>query len=206
MIRERFAAYIARLTDVLFAGRNRSRIVIGTDRKDTVDSGYGDGGQNDPDSASITLTAGFDGASGDPDFLNDKTTLYLSGKTDPDSYADITKGSTVEGEAVILGISDNIYYKARKKTKIVGPKYSILIDEDGNCLIECETKIELKVGQNIVRINSSGIELDASQGLSGNIITDNDICVGIDPVSGGPILSNFKQAGALVNNKKVVVK
>jgi hypothetical protein len=205
-IRERFFAFAARISDNVLGGRLRSRIVIGSDRKDTINSGYGDGGENDPESASIDLVAGFVGDSGNPNFSVDKSRLYLVGKTDPDDYLGIDKGAKVEGEAAFIGISDNIYLKARKKVKIIGPKYSIVIDEEGNLLIEATTKIEAKVGSSKLVIQSSGIELDAGQGPAGKIITDNDSCVGIDPVSGSPIISNFKQAGAIVLNSKVTVK
>jgi hypothetical protein len=210
MIRERFVAFLARLSDTVLSGRNRARIVIGTDRKTTVDSGYGDGGENDPESAAIDLVAGYSGDSGDVNFESDKSRLYLSGKTDPDEYTGINKGGSVEGEAALIGISDNVYLKARNKTKIVGPDYTIIL-EDGNVTIEATggaPKIEVKVGTQVVRIDNSGIELDAGQGLSGKIITDNDICVGIDPVTGNPILSNFKAIpqGAVVTNNKVIVK
>jgi hypothetical protein len=210
MIRERFVAFLARLSDTVLSGRNRARIVIGTDRKTTVDSGYGDGGENDPESAAIDLVAGYDGDSGDINFESDKSRLYLSGKTDPDDYLSINKGGKVEGESAAIAVSDNLYLKARNKTKIIGPDYSIVL-EDETITIEVtggSAKIELKVGSQTVRVNNSGIELDAGQGLSGKIITDNDICVGIDPVTGSPILSNFKAVpqGAVVMNSKVIVK
>lgn len=205
MIRERFAAFLARLSDSVFSGRNRARIVIGTDRKDSVDSGYGDGGEDDPESAAIDIVAGFDGNSGDVSFSLDKSRIYVSGKSDPDDYAGVDKGEKVEGEASIINVSDNIYLKARNKTKIVGPNYSILF-EGNDIKIETESNIELKVGSNVVRVTSSGIELDAGQGVSGNIITDLDTCVGTDPVTGTPILSTFKRPESIVTNRKVKVK
>jgi hypothetical protein len=206
MILESFLAFIRRTTDNVLPGRNRARIVVGTDRKNTVDSGYGDGGENDKESAAIDLVAGFKADSGNMSFTEDKTRLYLSAKSDPDDYIDNQKGETVTGEAVFLGVSDNVYLKSRKKTKILGPNYSILLDENGNCLIECDTKIEIKVGSNVVRLSSSGIELDAGQGPTGKIITDLDTCVGTDPVTGSPILSTFKRPESIVTNSKVVVK
>lgn len=206
-IRERFVAFLGRISDYVIPGRFRARIVIGSDRKDTITSGYGDGGRNDPESAAIDIVAGFTGDSGNPNFISDKSRLYVVGKTDPDENADINKGGKVEGAAAIIGISDNIYLKARNKTKIIGPDYTILM-EAGVLTIEAQSKIEIKVGRQTVRVDGSGIELDAGQGIPGKIITDNDICVGIDPVSGSPILSNFKSLplGALVNNQKVIVK
>ncbi len=206
MIREIFKSYLARITDYVIVSRNRSRIVLGTDRKDTIDSGYGDGGRNDQDSSSIDIVTGFDGESDSPSFLRDKSRIYLSGKSDPDSYIDNDVGPIVEGEPAIVCVSDNVYLKARSNTKILGENYSVVLDKDGNIEIVASSKVSIKVGSNIVKIDSSGIEFDCAQGLSGKVITDNDLCVGIDPVSGGQIISNFKQAGSLVNNSKVTIK
>lgn len=206
MIREIFAAFAARLTDVVYQSRNRARIVIGTDRKDTVSSGYGDGGSNEAESAAIDIVAGFDGSSQNPSFENDKSRLYLSAKCDPDDYIANDKGPPITGEAAIIGVSDNIYLKARKKVKIVNENYSLLLNDDGTIEIECNSTITATASGNKMKISASGIELDCGQGLRGNILTDNDLAVGIDPVSGAPIISNFKQPGSLVNNRKVVVK
>lgn len=206
MIRETFRAFAARFTDVVFHGRNRSRIVIGTDRKQARDTGYGDEGEGEAESASIDLVAGFDGNSGDPSFVNDKGRIYITAKCDPDNYIENDKGEAVEGEAANIHVSDNHYIKARNKVKIVNDNYSIVLNQDGTVEIECSSAITIKADSNKILINSTGIELDCGQGVSGKIITDNDLCVGTDPVSGGPIISNFKQAGSLVNNNKVVVK
>lgn len=208
MIREKFRAFAARLTDAIYSSRNRARIVIGTDRKDTKESGFGDGGQNDPDSSAIDIVAGFDGDSEDPSFSEDKSRIYLSGKSNPDEYIQNEKGESVQEEASIITVSDNIYLKSRNKIKILNDNYSIVCNNDGTIEIECNETIQINGGENKIKISRTGIELDCSQGLSGKIITDNDICVGIDPVSGSPILSNFKSIpqGALVNNQKVVIK
>jgi len=206
VILDRFLAFAKRATDIVFFGRNRSRIVIGTDRKNTPDSGYGDGGRNDVNSSSIDMVAGADPESSNMSFANDKSRVYVTEKCDPDDYLDNQVGAIVEGEPAALVVSDNVYLKSRSKTKILGPKYSIYLDQDGNCQIVCENSIEIKVGNNVVRINSSGIELDGGQGLSGKIITDLDSCAGTDPVTGSPIISTFKRPEAIVLNSKVVVK
>jgi hypothetical protein len=207
VIRERFAVFIRRITDEVFLGRNRSRIVLGTDRKNTANSGHGDEGRNEVDSASIDLVAGHDPESGDMSFENDKTRVYLSAMADPDDYLSINKGATVEGEPSLLMTSGNVYIKARNKTKIVGPKYSIILEDD-TIVIETEREIEIKTGQSKIKLGPDGISLDASQGDKGRIITERDICVGIDPVSGSPILSSFQNVamGALINNQKVNIK
>lgn len=206
MILERFVAFAKRLSDFPLFGRNRARIIIGTDRKDTIDSGYGDGGQNDTEeNAAIDIVAGFDGSSENMSFENDKSRIYLSAKSNPDEYISNDIGARIEGEAVIIQVSDNIYLKSRNQVKIIGPNYSIIL-EDGQCKISLSESVEIKAGNNTIKMNESGIEVDAGQGISGKIITDLDSCVGTDPVTGSPIISNFKQPGAIVLNNKVLVK
>lgn len=151
MIFENIPRFFARMTDVVFPGRNRARIVIGTDRKDTATSGYGVGGEDDPESATIDLVAGFGTDSNDINLPNDKSRIYISGKTDPDNYFDINEGDAVEGEATIVAISDNIYLKSRKKFKIIGPEYSIVVDENGN--------LTIKAGNNEIVMDDSGITI-----------------------------------------------
>lgn len=206
MILEKFIAFAKRLSDIPFYGRNRARIIIGTDRKSTIDSGYGDGGQNDTEeNAAIDIVAGFRGDSPNMSFTEDKSRIYLSAKADPDDYLQNEVGEKVEGEAAILQVSDNIYLKARNKIKILGQNYSIVL-EDGKCTINLTEMAEIKAGQSVIKISNSGIELDAGQGINGKIITDLDSCVGTDPVTGSPIISTFKRPESIVLNSKVLVK
>ncbi len=211
MIFENIPKFFSRISDVVFPGRNRARIVIGTDRKDTRESGYGDGGDGDVDSATIDVVAGYSPDGNNPDLVNDKSRIYISGKTKPDNYFDITKGSAVEGEAAVVIVSDNVYTKARKKTKIIGPEYSIVIDENGDAVIELKSvsmsaqgSIELKTGTNKIIINSAGITLDAGQGIEGKILTDLDIQGGPISVVGAPGTVLVRPPVAL--NQKITVK
>lgn len=205
-IREVFEGIRARVSDMVFAGRNRSMITIGTDRKNTRDSGYGDGGENDPDSSVVDIVAGFDPERTDPDLPNDKSRIYVAEKTDPDDYFSISVGESVEGEPAIVGISDNVYFKARNKIKILNGEVSISIDSGGNIEIESSSKAEIKVGGSKIEISESGeISLNAGQGISGNVLTDLDQSVHIDPITGGQVFANF-QRPAIVSNSKVKVK
>lgn len=203
LIFEDIPRFFRRLSDYVISSRNRARIVIGTDRKNTVGSGYGDGGSNDAESATIDIVAGYGASNNDPDLQNDKSRLYVSGKTDPDDYFGISKGGAATGEPAIVGISDNVYLKARKKTKIIGPDYSITMI-DGDVIVEAQNSIEVKVGSNKVKISAAGIELDAGQGISGKILTDLDIQAGPIPVTGAPgtVLVRLP----VTVNQKVIVK
>lgn len=207
MIRQTIRGIVGRISDVIIRGRNRSMIIIGTDRRTTPESGYGDGGDNDVDSSSIDLVAGYDADSEDVSLQNDKSRIYIAEKTDPDSYFGINVGTSVSGAPAIVGISDNIYLKSRKKIKIVNDNVTINIDEDGNLEIEATKKAEIKVGGSKLLISDNGnIELDAGQGIAGRIVTHLDSCVGTDPVTGGEIISTFVRPTAVVNNTKVFIK
>jgi len=166
MIRDNIKNFLARVSDISFFGRNRSRIIIGTDRKNTRDSGYGDGGQNDVESSCVDLVAGFDPTSGDNDLKNDKSRIYIAEKTDPDDYFDISVGDSISGEPSVVNISDHIRIKGRKTIKIVGNQFSMIVDNNGNVKMDCQDLVisspSLKLGSN----NASEVPAWASKVLS----------------------------------------
>lgn len=153
MIRDRIVNYLARITDYPLLGRNRSRIVIGTDRKNTRESGFGDGGQNDVESSCVDIVAGFSPDSGDPDMINDKSRIYVCEKTNPDEYFDIQVGESVSEEPANIIISDHIRIKGRKTIKLMNSNFSIVVSENGDVAIKSAAKIV---------VDSSDIKLGAS--------------------------------------------
>lgn len=205
MILDRIARFLFRDSDTAFSGRNRTRIILGTDRKKEKDTGYGDGGQNDAESGTIDIVAGHTNEQ-NCDYLNDKSRIYISGKTDADSYFNINQGTASEEEAAIVNHSDNIYLKARKQIKILNDNLSVVIDSDGNITIKTNQKIEMSSGTNKIVISSNGIELDAGQGINGKILTDADILQGTlqgtTPVGGGTV--TFALLPFAVNQKVTV--
>jgi len=219
-IREKVATYIARASDIVFSGRNKSRIILGTDRQDNVNSGYGDE-SDDPQqgSSTIDLVAGF--IDGNIDHVNDKSRIYISEMTNPDEYFQMEDsvvtgngfGREVEKEPAIVSTSDNLYFKARKNIKIRNENITILISEDGNIEIECQDAIKIQSGESVITLNPNGqISIGAESGDVRRIITEQDLCVGIDPTTGAPIISKFIDApgvdaaqGGLVNNNNVSI-
>lgn len=141
VIVDQIVNFLARQSDRVFSGRNRTRIVLGTDRKNTINSGYGAGGEDDPESSTIDIVAGYLPDSGDVNYTDDKSRIYVSGKTDPDDYFEIDVGTKAEGVAAIVHISDYVYLKARKSLKIVNDKFSILIEENGRMTVKSDEKI-----------------------------------------------------------------
>lgn len=211
-ILESISTFIKRASDTFFPGRNGAYILIGTDRKDKTDSGYGEGGKNEKGSATVDIAAGH--KKSNPDYVNDSSRVYISAKTDPDDYFDITKGQVVKGEPSIVLSSDNTYIKSRKNIKILNDNFSILVSEDGSVLIETSANLKIKSGSGALEIQPSGeITIGAETGTQRRILTEQDVCVGIDPTTGIPIKSTFvtdigidNPLGGKVNNIKVKIR
>src|SRR5688572_6220851 len=128
MIREVIETFRQRINDLSLIGRNGARLVLGTDRKNTITSGYGSGGKNERNSAAIDIVAGV--VSGDPSFDSDASRVYLSEKSDPDDYFGVNKGSTATGEACVGLKSDNVYVVARERIKLIRGSVCVIIDDD----------------------------------------------------------------------------
>ena len=208
MIIEAITRITKRLSDVVIHGRNKAMILVGTDRKDTTNSGYGDGGENEVDSAAIDIVVGYDADQVDPNLTADKSRIYLSEMSDPDDYFDVSVGDAVQAEPCLVGISDNVYLKSRSKIKILNGNVSILINENGEIEISAESNATLKVGESSITIDQAGnIELNAGQGIDGFIVTDLDQPIHIDPITGSPVRASFERPpGIPVANRKVKIK
>lgn len=190
-IREIVPNFKLRNSDTPIIGRNKTRIVLGTDRKNTLDSGFGDGSRNASEGAgAIDLVAGYD--SQDVDFANDKTRIYLASKTNPDEYAEINVGEAQTETPAAIIISDQVYIKARKNIKIVNGNISIVLFANGNIEIQASGDTKIKSGGSVINMAAGGqINVGAEGGQALRILTELDICVGIDPTTGSPILSQF---------------
>ncbi len=205
MIRDTIPRFFRRLTDKIFEGTNRTRIVLGTDRKDDIHSGYGDGGRNDVSAGAIDIVAGY--IDQNTSFAEDKSRVYLSGKANPDEYLDIDQGKPAVGEACIILKSENDYIVAENNIKIVCGSNVIIINKNGDIQIEGTASINIKAGAGVLNISSSGeISLGVANGIPKRILTENDICVGTSPPGGGIVVSNFLAPGALITNQNVKVK
>lgn len=188
MIRDIIPQFTARHSDTVISGRNRCRIILGTDRKKEISSGYGDGGENDPKSSTIDIVVGYEDS--DPDYAQDKSRVYVSGKTDPDSYFEINAGENVTQQAGVILVSDNIYLKARNRIKLIANGSEILLNNNGT--------IEIRADGDILIGNR--------EGQSNRTLVEEDRCVGICPVTGAEIISDFKRPTATITNNKVKIK
>lgn len=211
-IKEDIARFLKRVSDTVLLGRNGSRIVLGSDRKDTVDSGYGDGSENASQGAgSIDMVAGY--GEENPNFDEDKSRIYLTAKGDPDDYLQMDLGENIAETAFIGARSDQLYIKIRKNIKIRNEKTTIIIDKDGNVTIETPEETKVKSGDSVILMKKDGnIAIGAESGTQRRILTEDDVCVGVDPTTGAIIQSKFTVStgiddprGATVNNGKVKI-
>lgn len=142
-----------RVDEQIIEGRNKVRLIIGTDRKNTVDSGYGSGGANDKESGAFILTVG-----GDEEDLNlteDDVVFFMSGKTDPDDYFAVDMGEEKKETSAAALSSNNIYLIAKDSIKIFRNNYVINMTENG-------VVIERKNGPKI-SLNQDGIVVGNGQ-------------------------------------------
>lgn len=154
--------YNRRADDKTIEGRNRTRVNLGTDRQNTRESGHGFGGANDPDSGTIDIVAGYDGS--DVDFDNDKSRIYVSGKTNPDEYFSVESGNKKSEIPAIVQKSDCIYILGRECIKLVKGNFSIIID-GGNITIQ---------KKNGLKINLSDDKITVGEGDEQRIIRGED--------------------------------
>ncbi len=205
MIRDVFPAFIKRLGDYVAQGRNRARIVVGTDRKDTLTSGYGEGGKDDPQSGTIDIVAGFSEAN--PSMQADLSRIYVSGKTDPDDNFGVNVGEKAVGVPAVVAASENVYVIGRKTVKILVGDVALVITEQDIQII-AQRNISITAGSTSITLDQNGnILLGSDAGAPSRILTEQDICVGTDPVTGGPIVSSFlRPDGAAINNQLVKIK
>lgn len=211
-IREEIPRFLRRMSDLVQLGRNNARLVIGTDRKDVVASGYGEGSENASINAgAIDIVTGY--TEENMNFNDDLNRIYLSSKSNPDEYLNMQLGSAQEGVPAILVRTDNLYIKVRQFIKIKNENVSILIDPDGNLTIEASETTTVKSGASTLQMNSDGtINIGSENGQGNRIITEQDVCVGIDPTTGSAIQSRFvvgpgvdHPLGGKVNNQNVKV-
>ena len=210
-IREDIARYLRRASDMIVMGRNGSRIVLGTDRKDTPDSGFGDTSEDASEgAASIDLVAGY--VEENPNWQDDKCRIYMSAKGNPDEYMAMELGGEIT-ETEFIGMRTGQWYvKVRENIKIRNEKTTIIIDKEGNITIESPEQTKIKSGNSVFKMEKNGnISLGGDSGTTRRVLTEDDVCVGIDPTTGAIIQSSFAIGGgvtapqATINNSKVKI-
>lgn len=231
MLRQVVTSFLRRASDVVYLGRFKSRIVLGSDRKDLISSGYGDGGREQQDSSCVDIVSGFDGQN--VDYENDRSRIYISEKTDPDSYFSVSKGPTQTASPAIVQKSDNVYIISRKNIKILNDNFSIIVREDGNAEVESSSSISIKCGNSTITISPTGgisidsgdsislsagsaelelsrdgsVSLGRAGGIPARIITELDSAVVTPPTPGSPQLALFTPSPpSVIQNQNVKIK
>lgn len=132
---EKVSRVRTRAGDLLLCGPNNSSLIMGRDRAGGVDSGHG----SEPGAGAVTIVVGRKGQ--DPSFSDDSSTLYISAKSDPDSYVDVDVGSSQKDRASFIAVSDCVRIVARTDLKIVVGRASLVVGQDGTIVIEGEVRI-----------------------------------------------------------------
>jgi hypothetical protein len=138
-----------RFQDTIVASKNTARIVLGSDRVDSKDSGA-------DESEAIDIVVGVQKENGDPDFINDKSRSYISSKSD-NIIEDL---GNQEDEALWYEISDNNAIIARKDILIQSKDGETKIKFNRNGSIDIE-------GNQKVTIHANNVVVDGTTVIGG---------------------------------------
>lgn len=141
-----------RVGDNVVAGANNSTIVLGRDRIDGVDSGYGTVAHSDKGTSagSIHLVVGRKGE--DFDFQGDAATLYLSQRNDPDTVAETGAiGSAKTSKSAIVGRADCMRMVSREDFKLSVGKAYLTVSSDGKIVLEGDIQLGADAADRIIR-------------------------------------------------------
>jgi hypothetical protein len=136
MVYEEVPQLDRRAGDNVLAGMNNSTILLGRDRLGSTSSGYGD----ETGSGAIHLMVGRVGR--DPSPKDDKATVFVSAKTDPDKVSQ-TIGLEDEDTGVsgVVLRGDCLRFSARTSLKVSVGRSSMTFRKDGSVTIEGSIKL-----------------------------------------------------------------
>ena len=173
MIYEDVPRFIRRTGDMVLANENNSTIILGRDRQRGVETGHG----NSAGAGSIHMVVGRQGE--DPDPVADDATLYISRKSDPDSFADVEgvgKPRSAKEKSSIVCRADCIRSVAREDYKLVVGRAYISVQSDGHIVIEGDISLGAGAAEKILResfardIYPTHTHLSASPGTPTGIV------------------------------------
>lgn len=151
MVYEEIPHVSRRAGDNLVAGQNNATILLGRDRKGSVDSGYGSRGNDGGKGAgAMHLIVGRNGE--DPSIADDAATVYLSAKTDPDEQAATTEvGSAVKEKSAIVMRADCVRIVPRDDFKLSVGKAYMMMTSDGKIVIDGDIQLGKGAADRIIR-------------------------------------------------------
>lgn len=198
-----------RFQDTIIASKNTSRVVLGSDRRDSKESGYDDG-------EAIDVVVGVQKENGDPDFENDKSRIYISSKSN------VIDGLDNQNEEALWYVkSDNDVLIARKDILIesVDGQTKIKFNRDGSINIEGNQKITVRateivndgkttiggtVGNKILTTTGPDISSLMTQAATFlQSITFSDVAIGAAPASATAIQNAAGAFQAIANALKI---
>ena len=122
--------------DAFISGYNNSCILLGRDRVDSIDSGYGSAKSPGGGKSAGAIHAIVGRKSQNPSVSSDSATIFMSMKTDVDALAGTNMGEAQKAVSGIVLRADCVRLSPRKDFKLsVGSAY-LMIDSSGNVVIE----------------------------------------------------------------------
>jgi len=123
-LKEPIPSFVKADCEIVYRGKNNNYIVMGRDRVSSRNSGYG--GKGDTQASMIDIVVGRmadkpdDNVYTDPDFETDAARIYISQKSDVDSYFDLAPGSgnAVTKSSIALK-ADALRFISRENIKLV---------------------------------------------------------------------------------------
>lgn len=121
--------FVKRSGDNVIAGSNNTVIVLGTDRVNNVESGYGVATKGGKKAGAIYIGVGRQDEN--ISLESDDSYLYLSMKADPEQYAGIKAGSATKARPSVILKSDTVVLAARDSMKIVCGDSTLVMTKSG---------------------------------------------------------------------------
>jgi hypothetical protein len=140
-----------RMGDSVQASANNATLLLGRDRMGSVDSGYGstDSDGKGKGTGAALLVVGR--LAEDPSFLDDRASLYLSAKSDPDAAADTASiGTEARAVSAALLRADCVRITSRTDFKVSVGKAYILIESSGRVVIEGDISLGKEASERLI--------------------------------------------------------
>lgn len=130
-----------RVGDAVLQGSNNAAVILGSDRVDSVDSGYGDVARDGGKGAgSVTIVVGRVGSDLSSD---DRATVIVSAKSDPVDGEPGSSSATV--------VADCVRVVARKDLTIVVGNATLTMKSDGSIVIDGQIKLGQAAVERLVK-------------------------------------------------------
>lgn len=145
ILKEDVPRFRQRRGDMVLSGPNNSTIVLGRDRRGARDTGYGDR----PGSGAILIVVGREGE--DPSLPNDRASVYLSSRSDPDDVLETGQGGKETDVSSVVSRGDCVRVVARRDVKIVVGQAYFHMKADGSVVVEGDIRLGKNAAQRLIR-------------------------------------------------------